>query len=157
MSEHAPRPTIPPERKALYYGGLALMVIGVVMFVSVFFSASQSFGDFDGFKERARNEMSRSLLGMGLVVVGGILVRIGARGLAGAGVLLDPEQARKDVEPWSRMAGGVAHDALSEVGVARTLEKRLDAPPTQVKVRCRGCQALNEETARFCGQCGAAL
>jgi hypothetical protein len=26
-----------------------------------------------------------------------------------------------------------------------------------VRVRCRGCQALNEETARFCNQCGAAI
>jgi hypothetical protein len=27
----------------------------------------------------------------------------------------------------------------------------------QVKVRCRQCQTLNEETARFCNQCGATM
>jgi hypothetical protein len=26
-----------------------------------------------------------------------------------------------------------------------------------VKVRCRGCQALNDERAKFCDQCGAAI
>jgi hypothetical protein len=30
---------------------------------------------------------------------------------------LDPEQARKDVEPVARMAGGVVGDALEEAGV----------------------------------------
>ena len=39
------------------------------------------------------------------------------RGLAGSGVVLDPEKAREDVEPWSRMAGGVVKDALDESGI----------------------------------------
>jgi hypothetical protein len=38
-------------------------------------------------------------------------------GLAGSGVKLDPEEARRDVEPWSRMTGGVLKDAMDEAGI----------------------------------------
>jgi hypothetical protein len=57
------------------------------------------------------------------------------------------------------MGGGVLQDALSEVDIVRKAEERLEAPPPAqvVKVRCRKCQALSDETARFCSQCGAAL
>ncbi len=34
---------------------------------------------------------------------------------------------------------------------------RPGAPQPQVKVRCRKCEALNDETVRFCNQCGAAI
>jgi hypothetical protein len=44
-------------------------------------------------------------------------MNIGSRGLAGAGVVLDPQQARKDLEPWSRMAGGMAKDALEAADI----------------------------------------
>jgi hypothetical protein len=103
-----------------------------------------------------RNMMIRALGGMGLMVLGGLLMRVGAAGWAGAGVVLNPEQARKDLEPWARMGGGVLQDALSEVDLVRKAEERLDAPPP-VKIRCRKCQALSDETARFCSQCGSAL
>ena len=82
---------------------------------------------------------------------------IGAKGLAGSGVILDPEQAREDVEPWSRMGGGVLQDALSEVDVVNRIEDRLDSPEPEIKIRCPNCRALNDETAKFCNQCGAAI
>jgi len=31
------------------------------------------------------------------------------------------------------------------------------APTAEVKVRCQKCHALNDESAKFCNQCGAAL
>lgn len=45
------------------------------------------------------------------------MVSIGRMGLAGAGVKLDPEEARRDVEPWARMTGGIVKDALDEAGI----------------------------------------
>lgn len=44
-------------------------------------------------------------------------MRLGRMGLAGSGMVLDPEGARRDVEPWARMAGGVVKDAIDEAGV----------------------------------------
>jgi hypothetical protein len=69
---------------------------------------------------------------------------------------------RKDLEPWNRAAGGMTNDALDEIDLAKKLEKKLDEsddpPPLPVvKVRCRACQTLNDETAKFCNQCGEAL
>ena len=45
-------------------------------------------------------------------------MNLGRRGLAGSGAILDPGRARTDLEPWSRMAGGMAKDALDEAGVS---------------------------------------
>jgi rRNA maturation endonuclease Nob1 len=55
------------------------------------------------------------------------------------------------------MGGGVVQDALSEVNVVKKLEEGIGNPQPQVKVRCQKCQGLNDETAKFCNQCGAAI
>ena len=129
---------------------------GFILFMSTFVTGIANFGNFDDFAGQARLEGFRAIGGMILMIVGGIMMNVGARGLAGSGFVLDPEKARKDVEPWSRMGGGVVQDALSEVDVVKKLEDRLDAPEPQIKVRCRKCHTLNDETAKFCNQCGAA-
>ena len=61
--------------------------------------------------------MLRAVGGILLMVIGQTIATIGRQGLAGSGVVLDPEQAREDVEPWSRMQGGVVKDTLDEVGL----------------------------------------
>lgn len=154
-----PRKQIPPDRLAIYYTGTGLGGLGLLLFLSTFVSFAMHFGDFTDFEGRARSNMLRAFGGMGLMMAGGVLMSIGARGWAGSGVVLDPQRARKDVEPWSRMTGGAVQDAASEVEVVKKLEDRLDVPPPLpvVKVRCRQCQALNDETAKFCNQCGAAV
>ncbi len=112
-----PQRQISPERKALHYIGLVVGVIGFLLFLSTFFSAARSFGDFTNFEHRARSEFTRALIGMVMMIAGGIMTGIGRWGLAGAGIKLDPEGARRDVEPWSRMAGGVVKDAMDEADI----------------------------------------
>jgi hypothetical protein len=38
-------------------------------------------------------------------------------------------------------------------------QRPADRPPNEgvIRVRCRSCQSLNDEQAKFCGQCGAGL
>jgi len=86
-----------------------------------------------------------------MVAAGQLLRRVGARGLAGAGVVLDPEQAREELEPYSRMAGGMVKDALEEADINRG-----GAQPV-VKIKCRTCAALNDDDAKFCKACGQPL
>ena len=51
-------------------------------------------------------------------MIGGSLLRwIGRMGMAGSGIKLNPEEARRDVEPWARMTGGVVKDAMDEAGI----------------------------------------
>ncbi|MCL2639314.1 MAG: SHOCT domain-containing protein [Phycisphaerales bacterium] len=114
---------ISPERQALYtFGigltvfGVLLIVIGVVGFMGCMvrdvsgpsFSSSQS--TIVGFWVTAA-------LGMGVVALGQVVRHFAARGVAGAGLVLDPERARKDLEPWSRMGGGMIRDALDQSGI----------------------------------------
>jgi len=173
---HGPQRQIPPHRRTIYYIGLAPTVLGALLFGSVFVSFALHFGDFTDFDARGRSMALRAFGGMAFMIIGSILMAVGARGLAGTGLVLDPEQAREDVEPWSGMDGGVVHDARSGypessapgsrdplrdvvAGVQRPPAAAAPQPPPlpQVKLRCRGCQALNDETARFCNQCGATL
>lgn len=152
MNQREAARDVPSERKAAYYVGMAMTVVGLLVFLSVFVTGLMHFGDFTDFSERARSEGLRAVFGMALMVVGSLVQRAGARGLAGSGVVLDPEQARRDLEPYSRMAGGMAADALDEAGVAptgRTLEV--------VKLRCRACGKLNEDDSKFCQECGKAI
>lgn len=136
-------------RKTAYYAGMALMIAGFLLFASTFVTFAANFGDFSNFQSDARSGMVRAFGGIALLIVGGIVRGIGARGMAGSGVLLDPEQARRELEPYSRMAGGMVKDALEEVGGA----PRADGGKV-VMLRCRGCGKLNEEDSKFCQECG---
>lgn len=152
----APRRELPANRKLLYYAGIALSVIGILLFLSTFVSFLANFGNFNNFDAQVRSVGYRTFGGMVLIIVGGFLARAAALGLAGSGVILDPKRAREDVEPWSRMAGGIVRDALSETGLVEDNDEH-DTRQPAVKVRCQKCNALNDEDSKFCNQCGSAL
>lgn len=105
------------NRKAAYYAGLVIVVVGALVFFSVFVTGACHFGDFTDFEARARSQFTRAVVGMALMVVGIVTRGIARAGVAGSGLKPDPEQARRDVEPWSRMTGGVLKDVLDEAGV----------------------------------------
>ncbi len=143
---------ISEDRKAAYYVGLLLQIFGGLLFGSVFVTFIMRFGDFTDFVGRTRSEGLRAFCGMALMMIGGIIRGVGAKGLAGSGVLLDPERARQELEPYSRMAGGMVRDAMDEA--------RLDLgrePEKVIVIKCRACAALNSESANFCQECGIKL
>lgn len=165
---------IPAERKLLFYGGYVLIGLGLMLFLSGplgcsgeetarmpnpgepgFWSHAQD--QHQQFKDRMDSETNRALFGMGLIVAGSLMQSIGRKGLAGSGVVLDPEQERADMRPWSRMKGGMVNDALSEVDAVKALTEPRQEPKTEVKIRCRACRGLNPEDAKFCNHCGAPL
>jgi len=143
---------ISKERKAAYYGGAALMIVGGLLFASTFLTFISMFaGGFDAMSN-VQSLMLQALVGMALIVVGGMVRRVGALGLAGSGVVLDTEQARQELEPYGRMAGGVLKDVLDEADV------HLGARPTEVvKIRCRACGKLNEDDSKFCQEGGTEI
>lgn len=108
---------ISDERKTMYYLGMALTGIGFLLFFSVFITGAMNFGNFNNFEGQVQSSMFRAVGGMALIIIGGIVSSIGARGLAGSGVILDPEKAREDLEPYSRMAGGMVKDVLDEADI----------------------------------------
>jgi hypothetical protein len=143
---------ISDERKTAYYVGMGLQILGGLLFASTFVTGLMHFGDFKDFDGQARSEGFRAFGGMALLIIGGIIRGIGERGLAGSGVLLDPEKAREDLEPYSRMAGGMAKDLLEEANI------KIGGEPVKViMVKCRLCGGLNQESAKFCQECGAKL
>ena len=110
----------PPEigdgRKLLYYGGMIASGIGLLLFLSVFLTFGQNLDPMQGPAMMQLCRAGRRRDAADDRRPGG--AADGRRGLAGSGMILDPQQARKDVEPWTRMAGGMANDALSEVDLA---------------------------------------
>jgi ribosomal protein L40E len=154
---NTPKRKIPPERQTLHYVGLTFSAIGLISFLSVFLTAAMNVGNFQNFQGQMSSAAFRGFGGMILMMIGTACSNIAAKGLAGSGIVLDPEQAREDVEPWSRMTGGVLQDALSEVDVVNKVVDQLQPAELQIKVRCLNCKALNDETAKFCNQCGESL
>jgi len=147
-------------RKTAYYLGTLLIVVGFLLFGSIFVTFAVNFGDFSNFRAEAQSSAVRAVLGMGLLIAGRAVRGIGARGLAGSGAVLDPGRARQELEPYSRMAGGMVKDALDEAGVslgsgaAKGAAKGADQV---VMLKCRSCGKLNEEDSKFCQACGAAI
>lgn len=112
-----PRREISEERKAAYYFGMLLSAVGLLLFLSVFVSGCANFGNFSDFDGQMKSSAARALGGMACIAIGQVMMNIGRSGLAGSGVKLDPQEARTDLEPWSRMQGGVIGDALDEAGI----------------------------------------
>lgn len=131
------RKQVSEGRKILYYVGIGLMLVGLLTFMSIFVTAALNFGNFDNFGGQAASFMLRAILGMGMMMVGTALVAVGRLGLAGSGVVLDPERAREDVEPWSRMTGGVIKDVLDESGIdlGQRRQEIADEPDYTEKIR----------------------
>ena len=130
------------SRKVLYYIGNAISIIGIVLFLSVFVTGFN--GDFDTIE----SSMKMAPIGMILLIVGVVISNIGKSGLAGSGVILDPEKAREDLKPFSKQAGGMIKDALEEVNLPNN---------ETIKVRCQSCKHLNDENAKYCNNCGNEL
>jgi hypothetical protein len=156
MNQHDPQ-SISDSRKFLYYGGMAVSVLGLLIFLSLFVFFPNPLDGPGGFGNSMTSFAGRGIVGMVLMIAGQALQRAGKHGLAGAGIVLDPQQARKDVEPWSRMTGGIVNDALEEVDLAKLTGQGANSGSPLVKVRCRKCEALNDEAAKFCDQCGAEI
>jgi hypothetical protein len=154
--DDGPRRDLSDGRKAAYYVGNAVSVIGLLLFLSVFLTFAMHFGDFSNFEADARSSMFRAISGIVLVAVGQVIARVGRSGMAGSGVLLDPQKSRRDLEPWNRATGGMVADTLDEIPQIKGLAGGAPAEPT-VKVRCRKCGALNDEDAKFCKSCGQSL
>jgi hypothetical protein len=142
---------IPPERQVAYYFGGFIALIGILMFFSVIFTGMTSAGD-KPFDHHNEPDPAVAVIGMILVGVGAVIASIGSRGMAGSGVILDPEKAREDLEPYSRQVGGMVKDALDEAGV-----KIGGRPEKVVMIKCQSCGKLNEEDSKFCQECGASF
>ncbi len=132
-------------RKALFYGGYLLQAAGALAFVALFFrydAASRPSG--------IRSLVLQVVAGFALLFLGALCRRLGIRGLAGSLLILDPPKAREDLAPWTRAAGGMVGDAISAA------KEGMDAAAAK-RPRCPRCGAFNEERARYCNQCAAAL
>ncbi len=145
---------ISSTRKQLYYFGMALMVIGFILFMSSFFitfEPSFGFGPPPFFV--------RAVIGMICIIIGSVLMSIGQRGTAGSGLILDPEKAREDLQPFSQAKGKMINDVIENVDVARDFFDRSSNTEVKeiIKIRCRSCEELNDEDARFCKSCGKEL
>lgn len=141
---------ISKERKLSFYIGTGLIVIGFVLFISVFFSFFAVFqNSMNDFGDNVMTPFLRAPIGIVLIICGTFLRNIGSRGLAGSGVILDPEKAREDLKPHAKAVGGIISDALEEVDVLQPA-----AVKEIIKIKCSACGALNEELAKFCAQCG---
>jgi hypothetical protein len=128
----APR-TISSGRKLVFTAGLLLLIGGILMLGAALLMLTINVG------HDIRDLFI--ITGLGMFLAGNVVMRLGRRGLAGSGLVLDPERARRDLEPWSRMAGGMVQDALDESGIAAG--NRGAAPGFADKLR--DLHALREE------------
>lgn len=107
---------LPHGRKVLYYAGGGISLLGFLMFLSFFAFVAINIGrpNQGGANQQVPYVIGVTIGGFVLMIVGNALANIGKLGASGSGLLLDPQQARRDVEPWSRSTGGVLNDVLDE-------------------------------------------
>jgi len=146
---------ISKERKATYYIGLGMMVVGFILFFSVFISVAFTMSNPSGFNIPP---FQNGIFGFILIAAGAVVMNIGARGAAGSGLLLDPEKAREDLKPFNEAKGGMINDVISNIDVIEEIVKPHGHEEKEViRIKCRGCGTLNDEDAKFCKGCGGEL
>jgi hypothetical protein len=152
---------ISEDRKNLYNAGLVMMIIGGCLFALPFLAIPiiivTGILNVEGVLSDGPGRIViiapiaflGAFIGFGLIVGGGAMRGVAARGTAGSGLVLDPEKAREDLRPWTGMAGGMVKDVLDEA--------EIDLGGSRGKVvmiRCPQCKKLNEEDSKFCQECG---
>ena len=148
---------ISAERKTAYYVGNGIALLGLILFLSTFISAAMNFGNFDNFSSRGQSMAMRAFGGMILIFIGSFIANVGAKGLAGSGVILDPEEAREDLKPYSHQAGGMLSDTLEKAELSKHIAGTGSQPQRVVMLKCRDCSFLNEEDSKFCQECGSKI
>ena len=144
-------------RKGLYYFGGLVQFVGMAMFLSNFLVFGCNMVKGANGAEMDPGNFIGSFFGLGfggfiLIVICGFMRKVGARGLRGSGILLDPQGARQDLKPFSKMAGGMFKDTIGSSGM------RFDGNGVQkVMVRCLKCNKLNEDDSKFCQECGQVM
>lgn len=143
------------ERKATYYIGLGMIILGFILFISVFFSMASFMNEpfAGGLGMRSGPSFMNSIIGMVLMIAGSVVMSIGAKGAAGSGIILDPERAREDLKPYSEAAGGMINDVISNIDVVDKISKPREEKEV-IKIKCRNCGSLNDEDAKYCKGCG---
>ncbi|MDF2589117.1 MAG: hypothetical protein K0S41_2958, partial [Anaerocolumna sp.] len=96
---------------------------------------------------------NNAIIGMILMIAGTFVSNIGAKGAAGSGLLLDPDQAREDLKPFNEAKGNMINDVISNIDVVDDLVHSHNEKEV-IKIRCRSCGSLNDEDAKFCKSCG---
>lgn len=141
---------ISTERKATYYIGLGMIILGFILFISVFFSGISAMNDpFSGRGVPFQN----AVIGMILMIAGGVVSNIGAKGAAGSGIILDPEKAREDLKPYNEVKGQMINDVLENIDIVDKVTDSIESKEI-IKIKCRNCGSLNDEDAKFCKNCG---
>ncbi len=156
---------ISEERKSMYNAGLVMMVIGGCLFALPFLAIPiviiAGMLNVEGVLSDGPGKwvilvpvaFVAAFVGFGLIVAGGAMRGVAARGTAGSGLVLDPEKAREDLKPWTGMAGGMVKDVLDEADI----DLGGSQPQKVVMIRCQACKKLNEEDSKFCQECGNPL
>ncbi len=143
---------ISKERKITYYIGMAMMVLGFILFISTFFDAA-SFMDAPFSHTDFRVSFTKPVIGMLLMIAGAFVMNVGAKGKAGSGLILDPHKAREDLKPFSEAKGGMIEDVISNIDTVDKIIKSSEEKEV-IKIRCRSCKTLNDEDAKYCKKCG---
>jgi hypothetical protein len=109
--------SISPGRRTAFRAGTVIIGIGLALFSSFFIAVAMGISGHRTVESHMGAVIAATFVGFAMIVVGGILRGVGKAGLAGSGLTLDPDRARRDLEPWSRTAGGVLSDTLDEAGI----------------------------------------
>ena len=83
MKPRVPVRDVPPERKALYYAGMAAGVLGLLLFGSNFLIVASSFDDPFSMRDQTGGFVARALGGMALMAAGSGMMRNTASSKAG--------------------------------------------------------------------------
>jgi len=145
---------ISKERKITYYIGMGMVILGFILFFSVFIIGGISIMSRDPFSSPP--PILHGFIGMILIFVGMVVSNIGAKGAAGSGLKLNPEEAVEDLKPFNEAKGKMINDIISNIDAIDNIANA-QAPKEIIKIRCKACNCLNDEDAKFCKNCGAPI
>jgi hypothetical protein len=148
-----------PERGPVAYVGPALMLIGILLFLSTFVTAIANFGNFDNFEGRVKSMGFRALGGMVLFIVGGVVTGATGKGAASSRMMQNLSRLRDQVQinvPKPEPQPVLCQYCNTENDAS--LAKCESCGAALVKqCRCFGCGTVNDPNARFCNHCGKAI
>lgn len=144
-------------RSKMRIAGPAIVALGVIFMAAGLISFFSAFGGGGPPRLFWCMFVGMPLLGIGMSICKFAYMGAVTRYMAGEVAPVGKDVVNYMVDGTKGSIRDVAAAVAEGIHSADASEEEFDDEPPQVKVRCQKCRALNDETAKFCNQCGAEI
>jgi hypothetical protein len=150
-------------RRLIYHIGVVLITLGFLMILGTLFhvfspgtrpAALPKLGKGAAVPASGGHDPALFILDGVVIIVGAVVMKLSGS-VTHKALLVEKQEAAPMIKPESVLPDSAIDDSLSAASTSGEIVTPDDQQPASiVKIRCLNCHTLNDESAKFCSECG---